>query len=147
MASVASAQDGSQIKIRPDTSGFPDIETQTPLSKSELTRVFTDRTHHGSYNFMRRNIDTVAFTETTSADNRTYHKQGKRVDTGSWNINKNQICFSYDTVFSSGCFHMYQSGNCYYHFVLTPPPASGLGHFTARSFIKGETPNCRPNIS
>lgn len=139
LSTAAAAQSADEYR--------PDIETDTPLSNSELISVFTDQTHRGTYNFARRNIQTFAFEETTSSDGRTHHAQGSRIDTGDWFISGNRICFTYDTLdFSGSCFHIYQVGNCYYHYSLTPRGES-LGRFTARSVIKGERPSCEPGMS
>jgi hypothetical protein len=126
---------------------YPDVTQDTPLSEAELTDVFTGQTHRGTYNFMRREIPTFAFTETTRENGRAHHVQGERVDDGDWAIYGNRICFTYDTLdFQGSCFHIFQVGNCYYHYSLRADE-NGRGRFTARSVIKGERPNCEPSFS
>ncbi|WP_409433854.1 hypothetical protein ACJ3XI_04930 [Litorimonas sp. RW-G-Af-16] len=139
LASPAAAQD--------DMMEIPDAATSTPLSEDELTRVFTDQTHRGTYNFQRKDVNTFSFTERTTKDGRTRHVHGDKVDTGDWRIGGDLICFNYETAVNFGaCFHIYQQGNCYYHYVLDRNAPNG-GRFTARTVIAGERPSCEPSMS
>jgi len=126
---------------------MPDPEFDNPLSETELSAVFEGQTHRGSYNFKRKDIDTFSFEETTKTDGNIRHVQGGRVDTGDWNIQDSQICYRYDAEgLLPACFEIYQRGNCYYHYQKTVDGVA-LESFTARSVIKGDHPDCAPQIS
>jgi hypothetical protein len=137
--------------MQPNAQGdyLPDPSMEAPLNSDELTAAFSGMTHRGTYNFRRPNIDTFAFEETTSADGTTRHAHGDKVDTGTWRIMANVICFQYNDWEGEGgihraCFNIYQRGNCFYHYGLQ----SGFGgSFTARSVHAGETPECEPPMS
>jgi len=125
----------------------PDPTSDVPLSESELTTVFKGQTHRGSYNFIRRNIKSFSFEETTSTDGSIRHVQGKRIDTGEWFVEESEICYHYDADdLNPACFEIYQRGNCYYHYQKSVRGIDREG-FTARSVIKGEEPDCAPRIS
>lgn len=125
----------------------PDISEDTPLSEAELTQVFKGQTHRGSYNFIRRQMTTFSFEESTLSDGSIRHSQGTRIDTGKWSIKDTQICYLYDADdLNPACFEIYQRGNCYYHYQKSVRGTDREG-FTARSVIKGEEPDCAPRIS
>ena len=132
---------------------MPDPESDTPLSEAELVAAFKGNTHRGTYSFQRTNFKSFGFEETTRADGGVKHVQDGHIDTGKYTIKGTQLCFSYDqnerSEFSNSnpiCFNIYQRGNCYYHYQRsvnnTPIPG-----FTARSVIKGDNPDCAPQIS
>lgn len=126
---------------------LPDISTDIPLSDTELAQVFKGQTHRGSYNFIRRDMQTFSFEEATRADGSIRHEQGARIDTGKWSIKDTQICYLYDADdLNPACFEIYQRGNCYYHYQKSVRGTDREG-FTARSVIKGEEPDCAPRIS
>ena len=136
VASVASAQ-----------MNMPDVSQDAPLTESELTATFKGQIHRGSYNFIRRDMDTFSFEEETRADGGIRHVQGARIDTGTWVIKDTQICYTYDADdLNPACFEIYQRGNCYYHYQKSVRGISRAG-FTARSVIKGEEPDCAPRMS
>ena len=125
---------------------YPDVEHDTPISEAELRAAFTGKTHRGSYNFLNRDITTFAFEETTAKDGKIRHVQQGKVDTGTWEIKDDVICYDYDDPkLRQACFHMYVRGNCYYHFQVSVESFPKFG-FTARSVIVGETPNCEPSF-
>ncbi|MEM7729900.1 MAG: hypothetical protein AAF311_11600 [Pseudomonadota bacterium] len=153
VAASASAQMVEPVQtapLQPNADGdyLPDPSRETPLSGQELMDAFSGMTHRGTYNFKRPNIDTFAFVETTSADGTTRHVHGDKVDTGTWRVMANVICFNYDN-WDGGthraCFNIFQRGNCYYHFGLRS--GLGAGSFTARSVHAGEIPECEPPMS
>lgn len=132
---------------------MPDPENDDPLSESELIAVFKGNTHRGTYSFQRTNFKSFGFEETTRADGGVKHVQDGQIDTGKYTIKGSQLCFSYDqnehSEFSNSnpiCFNIYQRGNCYYHYQrsVNNTPVQG---FTARSVIKGDNPDCAPQIS
>lgn len=149
MALPALAQDnGRNLPMQPNLDGdyLPDRSQEMPLSGDELTAVFADKTHRGTYNFKLREIDSFAFVETTKADGTTRHMQGDKIDVGTWKVMANVICFHYtnwDGGTHDACFNVYQKGNCYYHFGLRSG-FGGSGEFTARSVHEGEIPECEP---
>jgi len=125
----------------------PDVSQDVPLSETELTVTFKGQIHRGSYNFIRRDMDTFSFEEETLSDGSIRHVQGTRIDTGTWSVNDTQICYLYDADdLNPACFEIYQRGNCYYHYQKS---VRGMGRegFTARSVIKGEEPDCAPRMS
>ncbi|GHA83604.1 hypothetical protein GCM10009069_03630 [Algimonas arctica] len=123
---------------------LPDPSQELPLGEDQLRAAFSDKTHRGTYNFKRPNIDSFAFMETTKSDGTTRHTHGDKVDVGTWKIMANVICFHYtnwDGGTHDACFNVFQKGNCYYHYGLR----SGFGGaFTARSVHADETPECEP---
>jgi len=130
---------------------LPDIETTQTLDADGLMAVFSGKTHLGTYSFLRGDINTYAFTETTFADGRIEHIQKTHekqiIDTGQWEIEDDRICYDYDDPrLRQACFKIYVVGNCYYHYQIEVQgfPASG---FTARSVVKGERPSCDPAIA
>jgi len=132
---------------------FPDPVSDTPLSEAELIAVFKGETHRGTYSFKRLNFKTYGFEETTDNEGGIKHIQDGHMDTGFYNIIDNQICYNYNpnerSDFSNSnpiCFNIYQRGNCYYHYQrsVNHQPVTG---FTARSVIKGDNPDCAPQIS
>ncbi|GLQ19152.1 hypothetical protein ACFFUB_12110 [Algimonas porphyrae] len=129
---------------------LPDPSQEVPLSEAQLLAAFSDKTHRGTYNFKRPEIDTFAFVETTTSDGRTRHVHGDKVDTGTWRVKANVICFSYinwDGGTHNACFNIFQRGNCYYHYGLNVNGLAGMGgSFTARSVHEGETPECEPSM-
>ena len=135
----------AQEAIGPDDY-MPDVTAEDPLTEEELYTVFSGQTHRGTYTFLSRDITTFAFEEETAADGSVVHIQQQRVDTGSWAVTGNIICYDYDDPeLLQACFNIYARGNCYYHFQVsvTGRPQTG---FTARSVIKGEVPNCEPSL-
>lgn len=141
------AQLATQTPMTPNLDGdyLPDPSQDVPLDEDALMAAFSDKTHRGTYNFKRPNIDSFAFEETTTSDGKTRHEHGDKVDLGTWRVKANVICFHYtnwDGGTHDACFNIYVKGNCYYHYGLR----SGLGGgaFTARSVHAGETPECEP---
>ena len=132
---------------------LPDPLTDVPLSETELIAVFEGQTHRGTYSFKRTNFKTFGFEETTDGQGNIKHIQDGHIDTGFYNIVDDQICYNYDQNERSNisrsnpiCFNIYQRGNCYYHYQrsVNYEPVNG---FTARSVIKGDNPDCAPQIS
>lgn len=125
---------------------FPDVSEAIPLSEAELLSVFSGQTHQGTYSFLNRDISTFAFEETTRADGSVRHIQEDQVDTGSWTVTGNIICYDYDDPdLLQACFQIYARGNCYYHYQVSLLGRTQFG-FTARSVIAGDTPNCEPSL-
>ena len=132
---------------------MPDPESDNPLSETELLAVFKGQTHPGTYGFKRVNFDGFGFEETTKTDGGVRHVQDGHTDTGTYKIAGDLICFSYDpnergefAQFNPICFNIYQRGNCYYHYQRSVQNRPVRG-FTARSVIKGDNPDCAPQIS
>lgn len=126
---------------------FPNVTHQSPLTAEQLDNVFNGQSHRGSYNFMRKSFTTYSFEETTFEDGTLEHIQADVVDKGVWAISETLICYRYaNKAFQSACFEIYQLGNCYYHYLKTVAGRS-QGVFTARTVIKGESPDCAPLIS
>lgn len=132
---------------------MPDPEYDAALSEAELTTAFKGQTHRGTYNFKRVNFRTFGFEETTQNDGGVKHVQDGHTDTGRYTIKDELLCFTYDpnergefARYNPICFNIYRRGNCYYHYQrsVNNRPVSG---FTARSVIKGESPDCAPQIS
>ena len=133
-------------EARPLDDFFPDIEFETPLEETQLYEVFKGKTHRGTYNFLAREIKTFAFEEETADDGSIVHKHGPKTDTGHWTNAGNVICYDYDDpAIATGCFNIYSRGNCYYHYNVSSNGRPAFG-FTARSVVKGERPNCEPNL-
>jgi len=126
---------------------YPDVEDETPLSSAELEMAFKGKTHLGSYNFLHKNITSYAFEETTFADGNIRHEQQGLVDTGTWDITDDTICYDYDDPsLRQACFQIYTRGNCYYHYHVSTQGVYGPYGFTARSVIDGQIANCEPSL-
>ena len=132
---------------------MPDPESDIPLSEKELLAVFEGQTHRGTYGFKRVNFKSFGFEETTKSNGDVKHVQDGYTDTGRYEIKGDLICFSYDSndrsefaQFNPICFNIYQRGNCYYHYQRSVQNRTVRG-FTARSVIKGDNPDCAPQIS
>jgi len=132
---------------------MPDPKNDIPLSETELIAVFKGQTHRGTYSFKRVSFKSFGFEETTKSDGGVKHVQDGHTDTGTYEIKDDLICFRYDenergefSRFNPICFNIYQRGNCYYHYqrFVQKRPVRG---FTARSVIKGDSPDCAPQIS
>ena len=143
--SAASAQ--AQVNM-------PDPTSDIPLSETELTAVFKGQTHRGAYSFKRLSFKSFGFEETTTKDGRVKHVQDDHTDTGTYEIKDNLICFSYHpndrgefANYNPICFNIYQRGNCYYHYQRSVRNNRSVRGFTARSVIKGDNPDCAPQIS
>ena len=136
--------------MQPNEDGdyLPDPSQEMPLDEAQLIAAFTDKTHRGTYNFKRPEIDTFAFAERTTADGRTRHQHGDKVDVGTWRVRRNVICFEYEEWTEGSnhiaCFNIFRRGNCYYHYALRARGFGVGGAFTARSVHEGETPECEP---
>ena len=119
----------------------------SPLKAGELRAAFEGQTHVGVYRFEREALPTHKFSETTFKDGRVKHVQGEEILSGQWKITGDQICYTYtDVWYNNLCFDMYRVGNCYYHYLMTEGNRV-MRVWTARSSLKGERPNCEPNIS
>ncbi len=132
---------------------MPDPTSEEPLSETELIAVFKGQTHRGTYSFQRRSFKSYGFEETTRSDGGVKHIQDGHTDTGRYEIKDKLICFSYNpnergefAQFNPICFNIYQRGNCYYHYQRSVQNKPVRG-FTARSVIKGDTPDCAPQVS
>ena len=132
---------------------LPDPNSDTPLSETELIAVFKGQTHRGTYGFKRVNFSSYGFEETTKSDGGVKHVQDGHTDTGTYEIKGDLLCFSYDPnergEFAQSnpiCFNIYQRGNCYYHYQRSVQNRPARG-FTARSVIKGDNPDCAPQVS
>jgi len=132
---------------------LPDPASDAPLTETELIAIFKGQTHRGTYSFKRTNFNTYGFEETTKSDGNVKHVQDGHIDTGRYTIKGDLLCFNYDenergefSKFNPICFNIYQRGNCYYHYQrsVNNTPVKG---FTARSVIKGDNPDCAPQIS
>lgn len=137
----------SNAPMTPNLDGdfLPNPSQELPLNEDQLRAAFSDKTHRGTYNFKRPNIDSFAFVETTKSDGTTRHTHGDKVDVGTWKVMANVICFHYtnwDGGTHDACFNVFQKGNCYYHYGLNS--GFGGGSFTARSVHAGEVPECEP---
>lgn len=146
LCSLTAASAQAQINM-------PDPATDRPLTQNELIAVFKGQTHRGTYGFKRVNFDSYGFEETTKSDGSVKHIQDSKTDTGTYEIKGDLICFSYDenehgefSRFNPICFNIYQRGNCYYHYQRSVQNRPVRG-FTARSVIKGDNPDCAPQIS
>jgi len=146
MACLLPLQAAAQSSPLGTDESYPDVEHETPLSEAELRAAFTGKKHLGSYNFLSRDIPTYAFEETTKSDGGIRHVQQGKVDTGTWEITDNIICYDYDDPgLYQACFRMYVRGNCYYHYQVSVEGYPKFG-FSARSVIAGETPSCEPSL-
>lgn len=133
---------------------MPDPNSDIPLTETELTAVFKGETHRGTYSFKRTNFKSFGFEETTGRDGSVKHVQDGHTDTGTYTIKDSLLCFRYDpnergefARFNPICFNIYQRGNCYYHFQRSVQGDTTVRGFTARSVIKGDNPDCAPQIS
>lgn len=147
--SNATAQDGVLRNTPPPIDGIWNIipDTAQKLDGNDLRTAFSGVTHQGQYLFTRDETDTFAFTETTRNDGTLTHQQGQEILTGIWNINGDQICYTYDEIWTYPvCFNIYKSGTCYYHHIRS---SNGLARnaVTARSTPSTQEPDCDALLS
>ncbi|MEP6343666.1 MAG: hypothetical protein ABJ275_10145 [Maricaulaceae bacterium] len=127
-------QDNSLFNVIPDTA--------KKLDGAGLRSLFSDVTHKGQYRFLREATKTFAFVETTRADGTLTHRQGQEILSGIWNINSDQICYTYDQIWTYPvCFNIYKSGTCYYH-LLRSSDGQPRYAVTARSTPSTQDPDC-----
>jgi len=147
---LAAAQSGV-LEPAPDEnqleSGADDLWNIIPdkaqrLSGDQLDLAFSGITHRGQYRFTREAVNTFAFTEITRKDGTLTHRQGREVLNGIWNIAGDQICYTYDKIWTYPvCFNIYKSGTCYYHLQRSADgrPVYGV---TARTTPSTQEPDC-----
>ena len=117
-------------------------DTAKKLDKSALRTVFSGVTHKGQYRFLREATNTFAFVETTHEDGTLIHRQGQETLSGIWNIVEDQICYTYDRIWTYPvCFNIYKSGTCYYH-LLRSSDGQPRNAVTARSTPSTQEPDC-----
>lgn len=117
-------------------------EKAEKLNGDQLRAAFSGITHKGQYRFLRAEIGTFAFTETTRDDGTLIHRQGGETLSGIWNIDGDQICYTYDKIWTYPvCFNIYKSGTCYYHNIRSSNGAP-RNAVTARSTPSTQTPDC-----
>jgi len=112
------------------------------LNAEQLRSAFSGVTHRGQYRFLREAVDTFAFTETTREDGTLTHRQGRETLSGIWDIRGDQICYTYDRIWTYPvCFNIYKSGTCYYHRQRSADgfPRDGV---TARTTPSTQEPDC-----
>ena len=133
---------------------LPDIENDAPLTEESLISAFKGQTHRGTYSFKRQNFRSFGFEETTKKDGTLEHVQDNHKETGTYEIKDDLICYTYDenergefAQLNPICFNIYQRGNCYYHYSRSIRNNTVTNRFSARSVIKGESPDCAPHIS
>ena len=132
----------SRDSLTDDTGWNVIPETALRLNEAQLRTAFTGVTHNGQYRFLREAVSTFAFTETTRADGTLTHRQGRETLSGIWEVTGDQICYTYDKIWTYPvCFNIYKSGTCYYHRQRSANgfPRDGV---TARSTPSTQEPDC-----
>jgi len=117
-------------------------EKAVRLNEQQLRQAFSGITHRGQYRFRREAVSTFAFTEITREDGTLTHRQGREVLTGIWAVTGDQICYTYDRIWTYPvCFNIYKSGTCYYHSQRSADgfPRAGV---TARTTPSTQEPDC-----
>ena len=117
-------------------------ESAVKLEADGLQAAFSDVAHRGQYRFLRKATGTFAFTETTNKDGTLTHVQGEEVLRGIWEIEDDQICYTYERIWTYPvCFNIYKSGTCYYHLLRS---SNGIAQYvvTARSTPAKQRPDC-----
>lgn len=122
-------------------------ENAKRLSAQQLELAFFGITHRGQYRFRREAVNTFAFTETTHKDGTLIHRQGRETLSGIWEIRGDQICYTYQKIWTYPvCFNIYKSGTCYYH-LLRSSNGRPTYAVTARSTPATQEPDCDAFIS
>ena len=117
-------------------------ESAKKLDADGLRTAFSGVTHRGQYRFLRKATGTFAFTETTHEDGSLLHVQGPEAIKGTWQVQDDQICYTYDRIWTYPvCFNIYKSGTCYYHLLRS---SDGVPQYvvTARSTPTTQEPDC-----
>ncbi len=117
------------------------------LNQEQLELAFSGVTHRGQYRFHREAVSTFAFTETTRKDGSLTHRQGREILDGIWNVSGDQICYTYERIWTYPvCFNIYKSGTCYYH-LQRSSDGQPVYAVTARSTPSNQEPDCDAYIS
>ena len=117
-------------------------DTAKKLDADGLHAAFSGVSHRGQYRFLRKVTGTFAFTETTHKDGTLLHVQGGDELNGIWNVDGDQICYTYEKIWTYPvCFNIYKSGTCYYHLLRS---SNGIPQHivTARSTPTTQDPDC-----
>lgn len=128
------ASDSEAFNVIPDSA--------KKLGADGLHTAFSGVSHRGQYRFLREATGTFAFTETTKKDGTLVHVQGHETLKGIWNVQGDQICYTYERIWTYPvCFNIYKSGTCYYHLLRS---SDGIARqaVTARSTPTTQTPDC-----
>ena len=121
------------------------------VSGDELRASFSGQTHDGAYNFSTTGEPGQHYEESHAPGGDVlYSERGTTAD-GLWDIYKDTLCYAYtNTHMTGGCFRVYRVANCYYFYSAQITEAKdeiNRDYWTARSVIKGETPECEAAFS
>ena len=138
---TASAQ-SQKTDIRPDANR---------ITGDALISEFKDVTHDGAYNFTDAGDPRRFYNETHHADGTTTYRESLGVTQGTWSIQNDNLCFTYDSqTMTGGCFRVYKVGNCFYYYsnsIIRRADELDQDYWTARSVRDGDTPTCQPGVS
>lgn len=148
-APLASAQSGilKDDNLQADQAFNIIPDTAKKLESEALRKAFSGITHRGQYRFLREAANTYAFAETTHSDGTLKHVQGEETLLGIWTVDADQICYTYDRIWTYPvCFNIYKSGTCYYHLLRS---TNGIAQHavTARSTPSTQRPDCDVIVS
>lgn len=117
----------------------------------DIVKLFEDQTHDGSYNFNSEGVARNDYIESHTADGRVSYSERNLESEGIWYVAGNNLCFVYEHEdMNGGCFRVYRINNCFYYYSSQLPQQEDeldRDYWTARSTLKGETPDCDPAIS
>lgn len=121
------------------------------LDGDDILDEFLGQTFNGAYSLSDDNEPTRFFTESHEETSEALYTEDGLSYPGIWTIRKNLICYQYASPdMTGGCFQVFKTGNCYFFYGDNVPAnfiGAGKYFWTARSVIKGTTPDCDPGIS
>jgi len=121
------------------------------LNGDAILQDFLGTTFNGAYSLTKDGEPTRFYTETHQENSEVLYVENGESFPGIWTIRRNLMCYDYySDAMNGGCFKIFRSGNCYYFYGdIVPSHLIGeeKNYWTARSVIKGQTPDCDPGIS
>ena len=118
---------------------------------NDLQATFAGQTHSGAYNFTAKGEPTRFYEERHEKEGQVTYSEGDGIENGMWGIVHDNLCYRYESNFmAGGCFRVYRVANCYYFYsnnIIERKDELDRDYWTARSTLKGETPNCEAATS
>lgn len=122
------------------------------MDETAITAAFSGKTHEGFYSYNSVRTGEQAYDETYNADGTLNYNEGMFTDTGTWWVDRHQLChsYSYDPPEMTHCFYIYRKDRCYY-FYSSYLKTTGLPiharQWNNRSIIHGESKTCELPIA
>ena len=121
------------------------------LNSDDILRAFNGQTHNGAYSLTQDGEPTRFYVEDHLETSEAIYSENGISYPGVWSIMRDHLCYDYvSDDMTGGCFKVFQIGNCYFFFGDNIPNHLinlEQNYWTARSVIKGQSPDCDPGVS